>query len=286
MLGGIVDSLLNCATIICLTGFLVTSALYTLQRRLIYFPTHGISRIPSDYNLQYKDVLTKTRDGETLHSWLITTDSNSESAPTILFLHGNAGEIGSRLQNAERLVHNINCNVFLLSYRGFGNSTGTPTEQGLVMDAQSALEYLSQCKEINQDRLFVFGRSLGGAVALGLAAESPQKIKAIILENTFTSIPAIGVMYYPFVKYFPDWMIKDKWNSLDKITKVQIPIAFISGQQDEIVPKVMMEQLYQRATNAAKRVFISIDKGRHLDCWIRPGYFSSFRDFVNDVCAQ
>ena len=122
-------------------------------------------RNPGEYKLLYEDVSIITKDKVKLHAWLVKANSNCKRFKTIIFFHGNAGNVGSRLPNINLLVNHLNANILILAYRGFGDSEGTPSENGLKLDAEATLEYLLSRDDIDKDRIFIFGRSLGGAVA-------------------------------------------------------------------------------------------------------------------------
>ena len=121
---------------------------------------------PSEYNMDYENVTIFTEDCFNLHGWLIKTKSDSKSNRTILVFHGNAGNIGARLPFLDILVKQCNCNVLIVDYRGYGNSEGTPTEKGLELDANASLQFLKERKDIDHTKVYLFGRSLGGAVAV------------------------------------------------------------------------------------------------------------------------
>ena len=122
-------------------------------------------RNPGEYALKYEDVWITTRDKIKIHGWLVKTTSNSSLSRTIIFFHGNAGNIGARLPNIDLLVKRLQSNVLIIDSRGYGNSEGTPNEAGLELDAEATLEFIKERSDIDQDKLYVFGRSLGGAVA-------------------------------------------------------------------------------------------------------------------------
>ena len=136
--------------------------------------------------------------------WLIRHPQNSKTAPTMMFFHGNAGTIAERLPNAEGLIKNVGCNVMLVEYRGYGTSQGEPTEAGLKADAQGAIDHLKQRKDIDTDNLFVFGRSLGGAVAISLAAANEGALRGVLVENTFTCIRGMAGALFPFLAVLPE----------------------------------------------------------------------------------
>lgn len=139
----------------------------------------------------FEDLQIPTPDGESLHAlFLRQQPTRSSRNVTVLMFHGNAGNIGHRVPIAQALQNTLRCNVFLLEYRGYGMSTGTPDEAGLKVDAQTGLDYLRQRPETRDTEIVVYGQSLGGAVAINLVAQNEEQgdIAGLILENTFLSI--------------------------------------------------------------------------------------------------
>lgn len=185
--------------------------------------------------------------------------SNKDTARdvTILMFHGNAGNIGHRIPIAKVLTNALNCNVFMLEYRGYGLSTGTPDEKGLNIDAQTALDYIRNRAETRDTKIVVYGQSLGGAVAINLVARNIEKgvIAGLILENTFLCIRKLIPSYVS--RYFPSSYLYSNprsvfpparylarlchqyWSSEDVLPKIEnIPILFLSGLKDEMIPCV------------------------------------------------
>jgi pimeloyl-ACP methyl ester carboxylesterase len=119
--------------------------------------------------MAYEDVYIETRDKIKIHGWWIKANTNPKLCRTLIFFHENAGNIGTRMPNLEILVKKLNCNVFIVAYRGYSYSEGTPTEEGLALDAEATLEHVLGRDDVDSERVFVFGRSLGGAVAIQLA---------------------------------------------------------------------------------------------------------------------
>ena len=147
---------------------------------------------PSQFGItDFEELMIPTPDGESLSAFFIRP-SNKQLArnTTLLMFHGNAGNIGYRLPIARILEEDMGCNVLMLQYRGYGLSTGTPNEKGLMIDAQTGLDYIRQRAELRGTRIVLYGQSLGGAVSIGLASRNQKEgdIAGIILENTFTSI--------------------------------------------------------------------------------------------------
>ena len=180
-------------------AFLASGVLYYKQNELIYpryLPAgantdEGVPR-PTQYGISdYEDLRLPTPDGETLGAFFIRPSNKGLSRNvTILMFHGNAGNIGHRVPIAKVLEENVGCNVLMLEYRGYGMSTGNPSEEGLMIDAQTALDYIRDRKDIKGTKIVVYGQSLGGAVAIQLVAKNQEArdVIGLILENTFTSI--------------------------------------------------------------------------------------------------
>lgn len=216
---------------------------------------------PSIYNLPFETVHIRSSENVILHAfWIRHAGEKGKFVPTIIYFHGNAGNMSHRLQNAAGLFHTCQCNIFLVEYRGYGLSTGTPSEHGFRMDARAAFDYLFTRHDLDLNQIVVFGRSLGGAVAIDLAAEAEysQRIMCVILENTFTSIPDMAVeLIHIWIKYLPLFCFKNKVNlkvkeitinglrgnehffsfqyvSLFKIQYFSTPCLFISGLADTL----------------------------------------------------
>ena len=146
---------------------------------------------------------------------------NPKEAITLIFFHGNAGNLSHRLPNIKELVNRCHVNVFILSYRGYGKSEGSPSENGLIIDAKSTLDYLSGRPDLN-NKFVLFGRSLGGAVAIALASDAKyqSKLKALIVENSFISIPHMVDVVMPIFKYVK-FLITNKWDSINGVNNIK-----------------------------------------------------------------
>ena len=195
---------------------------------------------PSQFGIKdFEELVIPTDDGEKLSAFYIRGPRNWKySDVTVLMFHGNAGNIGHRLPIARMLINYIGCNVMMLEYRGYGTSTGDPDESGLTKDATTGLKYLRERAETRSHKLIIYGQSLGGAVSIKLVAKNQEKgdIIGLILENTFLSMRKLIPSIIPPAKYLT-LLCNQVWPSesiLPSITKV--PILFLSGLQDEIVP--------------------------------------------------
>lgn len=283
----------------------ILAFLYNFQDSLLYQPnvppnSRNLVVAPDQFNLPYEDLFLTTRDGLSIHAYFIK-QPQPLTAYTMLVLHGNAGNIGHRLYNSQFLYQHCGVNVMLVEYRGYGRSQGSPSEEGLYIDATTALEHLLSRNDTNPNKILIFGRSLGGAVAIGtensiqysnqiyLNNSITKLIHAtfpagLILENTFTSIKDMGsdMIKVPFLSYLPDFMVKNKFNSLDKIGQVKTPSLFISGLQDEIVPPPMMQSLYDKSGSRHKK-FYQLANGSHNECWRLPGYYKNISHFITEI---
>jgi len=262
-------------------------ALYTFQDKLVYVPdVPPESRTelpdPRQFQMRNEDITLHTHDGEKIHCWLFKKDQDfTLNSPTIVFFHGNAGNIGHRLPNVKDFLTNVGCNVFMVEYRGYGKSTGQPTENGLKIDAVTAINYIRSRPDINPNKIVLFGRSLGGAVAVHVGKNNSEHIAAIILENTFTSVPDMMKLMFPMFSWF-SFLCTNKWNSLESIKSFVKPTLFLSGDKDELVPRWMMEKLY-KSCGSTKKKLKSFADGEHMDTWTQPEYWPTITDFLETI---
>ncbi|XP_047363211.1 protein ABHD13 isoform X1 [Vespa velutina] len=271
--------------------FATIGILYNREDQLLYHPeSPAHSRVyvpaPSIFNLPYESIYTRSGDGTMLHMFFISQpEDRAKKAPTLLFLHGNAGNIGHRLQNVVGLYRNIQCNILMVEYRGYGLSQGSPSEEGLYMDARAGIDYLTSKTNINTDEIIVFGRSLGGAIAIDLATkeENARRIWCLILENTFTSIPDMAAFVGSrFFQYLPLFIYKNKYLSIFKIRSMTVPTLFISGLADTFVPPRMMQELFKNCKSQYKKI-LPISGGTHNETWCQSGYYENICSFLNEL---
>ncbi|XP_024979661.1 protein bem46-like [Cynara cardunculus var. scolymus] len=272
--------------------------LVVFQEKLVYVPvlpglTKSYPITPARLRLIYEDVWLTSSDGLRLHSWFIKFSPDC-TGPTILFFQENAGNIAHRLEMVRIMLQKLHCNIFMLSYRGYGASDGYPSQQGIIRDAQAALDHLSQRTDIDTSQIVVFGRSLGGAVGAVVTKNNPDKVAALVLENTFTSILDMAGVLLPFLKWFIggsiskgpkilNFVVRSPWNTIDVISQVEQPILFLSGQRDEMVPPFHMQMLYAKAAAHNKRcIFVDFPTGMHMDTWLAGGdhYWKTVQTFI------
>jgi uncharacterized protein len=219
------------------------------QTRLIFMPCTRIEKTPSELNLDYQDVwipVSSRSQGDVIHGWWIESASTSTSGKVLLYLHGNSGNISVNLNHANRF-HQLGFSVLLVDYRGYGlSSKRFPNEARVYEDAEAALMYLTIARQIPPQNIFLFGHSLGGAIAIETAKRHPE-IAGLMIQNTFTSMLA-AVKSRKIYNIFPlSWILNQKFNSLEKVKAIALPILFINGTDDDVIPHDMSHQLYQAA---------------------------------------
>jgi fermentation-respiration switch protein FrsA (DUF1100 family) len=234
----------------------VVLLVYFGQSRLIYFPeaVQEIRNTPKDIGLDYTSVNITTTDNETLHGWLMSVP---DAKGTVLFFHGNAGNISHRI-NYLAMFKRLGYNTLLFDYRGYGQSSGVPSESGTYLDAQAAWHYLTETKGIAPARIILFGESLGGAVATWLAAR--EKPGLLALTSTFTSAPDLATAIYPFLPV--RWMTRFHYNTLASLQSVTCPVFIAHSPQDEIVPFEHGQHLFQAASEPKQ--FLTLEGGHNI----------------------
>ncbi|XP_072037872.1 protein ABHD13-like [Amphiura filiformis] len=277
----------------CLMIAALIGIFYNLQDSVLYFPNEPESSrlyVPpaTALGIPFEYVTITTPDKVHLSAVLFKQRAElAPGVPTIVFLHGNAGNIGHRYMNLHELYAMCGCNILAVDYRGYGKSEGVPSEEGLYVDAEAAVNYLHSRSDIDQSAIILFGRSLGGAVAVHIAAHrhNRDKLAGLILENTFTSIPDMGSVLFnlDFVRWMPLCLIKNKYFSIRKVSRIQVPTLFLSGSSDELVPPKMMQALF-RICGAPSKQMARFEEGTHNETWRCRGYFSVIRQFTATVC--
>mmetsp|Transcript_9326 Transcript_9326/g.14940 ORF Transcript_9326/g.14940 Transcript_9326/m.14940 type:complete len:402 (+) Transcript_9326:116-1321(+) len=227
------------------------------QRRYVENPEN--QRSPTEWTVPFESVRLKTEDGITIIAWLLTQPDFDlqRKVPTILCMHGNSGNMGRGLAQYASMFHNLGVNLLLLEYRGYGESEGEPSEEGLILDAKAALSFLYSNPTIDREQIFVFGQSLGGAVAASVAASTGDddayaaRIRGVVLENTFLSISAMAERVFLPLRLVPDKFmrpfLRSQWRTCDAVARIRAPILFLSGLHDHMVGPEQMKELYRIA---------------------------------------
>lgn len=245
--------------------------------RQVFFPEREHYAQPADFGLTAQDVGLTTTDGLRLHGWYVPAPG---AANLVLFCHGNAGNISHRLENLA-LMHQAGMAVFIFDYRGFGQSQGKPSEQGMYLDAEAAWAWAREQAAKQGGEVVIFGRSLGGVAAVYMA--SRQKPAGLVLESTFTNLGAMAKTFFP-VPGLEGWL-KGRFNSLGRAPRVSCPVLMQHGDADEIVPYRLGRELFEALPQPKK--FVTLHGAGHNDTYLVGGaaYFSRLQRFVNNPTA-
>ncbi|MEG4014470.1 MULTISPECIES: alpha/beta hydrolase [unclassified Microcoleus] len=277
-------SLITFGTVLAIAYSAVCLFLWATQGKFIFVPARAIETTPDDWQLKYQDVLlpipTKTGAVETVHGWWIPASENSRKVPgevreaarvnpsetplsrreavpvppnkgglggVVLYLHGNGSTLGSTVEHANRF-HQLGVSVFAIDYRGYGKSQGDfPSESGVYEDAEFAWDYLVKQRGIHPNQIYIYGHSLGGAIAIDLAVRHPE-VAGLIVEGSFTSVREMVDFRQRLFWMFPiDFLLTQRFDSLSKVDRLQMPVLFIHGNADSVVPSQMSKKLFDAA---------------------------------------
>lgn len=266
-----------------LAGILGTGMLLGLEKYVIYVPERVIEMTPQNEGLAYEDAWFPARDGVRLHGWLVPAPA---ARFTLVWFHGNAGNIGHRVDNIKYLHRALSRpllpNIFIFDYRGYGQSAGglsDLSENATYDDAEGALTYLRGRPDLARTPLVYFGRSLGAAIAVEMARRYPPA--GLILETPFTSIKDMARVALPFLPVGN--LLRTKYDSLSKMQEIRVPLLVLHGDRDDVVPYEQGRRLFEAANQP--KTFFTIRKARHNDTYIvgdRP-YFDAWARFLRGL---
>jgi pimeloyl-ACP methyl ester carboxylesterase len=261
--------------------------LFVQQPRLIFFPTSEIKKNPKLFNLPYEDVwlpinLSSGRV-ERIHCWWIK--AKQSDAKVLLYLHGNGLNISANIGHAYRF-HKLGFSVLLIDYRGYGLSEGSfPNETQVYQDTTTAWNYLVQQQQIPANHIFIYGHSLGGAIAIDLAVKHPEAA-GLIVESSFTSIREV-VAYRNLFRMFPvDLILTQRFESMKKLPKLRMPVLFIHGFADTTIPYFMSQKLYAAAPEPKKLILVPGAEHNDLADIAGEQYLQWVDAFVQQVYAH
>ena len=310
--------------------------------RLAYSYSQSVIHKPDDITIDDPIIEENSNDDNNSNENRNNNNNNEESiisetsVPTLIWFHANAGNMGFRLPNLYKMHNELECNLFILSYRGYGESEGEPNEDGIKIDAETAMKYIfdraqkrdarntnhnnnnnnnnnndsgddrddddvdsnddddddnDSDGEIDKNKIFVFGRSLGGAVATYISSKYDSKITGLILENTFLSISDMVGKVFPFLNFdiIKQYMLKIHWRTIDLIPNIECPILFLASEKDEIVPHNHMITLHNNAEKSSYTKMYKISDGMHNDAWLpeKGGttYWRTMKEWMQEAIA-
>ncbi|MBU0718760.1 MAG: alpha/beta hydrolase [Planctomycetes bacterium] len=244
------------------------------QTHLIYFPSRDVHTTPADIGMDFEDVTLRTSDGLSIAAWYVP---RSEAKATVLYCHGNAGNIADLLVTIQQL-HQLGYNVLVFDYHGFGQSEGRPSERGTYLDAEAAWAYLVETRAEPPARIVVFGHSLGGAVAIELAAR--HEPAALVAESTFTSLADVAATHHPLLPVRV--MLVHRYESIAKIARVKCPKLFLHGGSDWLIPIAQGRTLYDTASSPKE--FIETPGGHNTSGFTySPEYSEKVAGFIDEA---
>ena len=244
-----------------------------LENRLIFHPTTEILRTPRDVGLNYRDLYFTTADNVHLNGWFIP---HPQASATMIWFHGNAGNIGDRVNNIKLLHDRTGIGIFIFDYRGYGRSPGSPSETSTYLDGDAAIKFVRTQLKVESKNLVIFGRSLGAAVAAEMATRHDSR--AVILESPFTSIREMAKEVLPALPIGP--LLSAKFDVLDKVGKITAPLLVLHGDQDEIIPLEQGKRVFAAARQPKE--FYPIKGAGHNDTFIAGGngYYERLKSFI------
>ncbi len=258
-----------------------------LEESMIFYPTRypdgfwDTEALSRSAGVAVEDHFFRTDDHLRLHGWWCSPEKRGGTADLVLlWFHGNAGNLSHRADLMLKLA-GLPVQVFLVDYRGYGRSEGRPDEGGLYSDGAAAWRYLVEDRGVPAERIVVFGKSLGGAVAVDLAAA--VRPGGLILESTFTSVPDMASHHFPVV---PKILIRTRMDSLAKIRGIHVKKLHIHSRADEVVPFALGRRLFDAAPEP-KRFHEVVDAG-HNETYLVGGaqYFQAIREFLEDCLGE
>lgn len=271
-------------------SFIGLGALYYNQNSLIYPSWVNNARVyvrKPEFPLSnyFQEDYITTTDNESIQVYSFI--HNEEKRKTLLMFRPNAGNIGDSIPLIKILFESHNLNVVVWSYRGYGKSSGKPTEKGIKVDSESIYDFLVKkeliyepTNELIDKPLILHGTSIGGAVAINFAYEHKDVIDSLILENTFLSLHKVVPYIFPWLKHFT-FLVTDKWQSESIIGKLdpQMNLLVLNSMKDEIVPSSHSKELYELSNSKYKKIH-RFNRGHHNDLIIQDGYFEILHEFL------
>ncbi len=250
---------------------LLNASLFVQLPSMVFYPDKKLLATPADWGLEYENVDMVAKDGTRLHGWFLP---NAQTDRVLLFFHGNAGNISHRGESIQ-IFHRLGLNILIIDYRGYGQSNGSPSEQGLYQDAEAAWNYLTDIKNYPPENIAIFGRSLGGTVAAHLASNT--KPGGLILESTMSSVRDFARVVYPVLIRMV--ALRYSFNVSEYLQSVTCPVLVLHSPDDEIMPYSLGEKVFQSAREP--KVFFKL-KGNHNSGFMssQPAYEQALGTFI------
>ncbi|MBI3589861.1 MAG: alpha/beta hydrolase [Candidatus Melainabacteria bacterium] len=245
--------------------------LENIHSSLIFYPTKEFYSSPADEGIIHEEVFIDTEDNEKLHGYFFP--AKNKTTKTVIYLHGNAQNVSTWYTAPVEIQKHISVNFLLVDYKGYGKSTGKPTIEGVIKDACAMYKYLIQ-KGFKSNDISLYGRSIGGAIALELGAR--EKVKSIVVQSSFTSLRDIAKEIYPIV---PGSLVRDDfWDSKELIKKINCPVLISHGDKDEIVAVSHSYKLFELANEPKKLIILKGATHNDISSYLNKEYFEALKE--------
>jgi uncharacterized protein len=233
------------------------------EPRMLYHPSRAIEQTPDKLGLHYENINLTTSDGVNINGWFVPGENLAEDDHvmrlTVLFFHGNAGNISHRLEKVG-IFRDLGVDTFIIDYRGYGRSEGQPSEQGTYHDAQAAYEYLTQQRHLKSRSIVVYGESLGSAIAADLASKA--EVRGLVLEEAFTSTGDVGQGMFPLLPVRR--LVRNKYDTISKLPRIHVPVLIFHSRNDEVIDFSHSQRLLAAANDPKQLVELH---GGHNDAF-------------------
>jgi fermentation-respiration switch protein FrsA (DUF1100 family) len=246
------------------------------ERSALFYPVKDLVMTPADLGIDYQDVFFRSGRFD-LHGWFLPGPERA----VVLWLHGNAGNISDRLSQAAVMREKLGVSSFLIDYRGYGKSEGSPSEKGLYADAAAAFKWLLEQKQVDPPSILLYGHSLGTPVSVDLALGAGKGSGGVVLESPFTSARDMARMLYGGLPV--DWLMTLKLDNAGRVGELALPVLVIHGVDDATIPFSMGKKVFDAAPEP--KIFLPIEGADHSDCYEIGGekYWSAWREFLENA---
>ena len=256
-----------------------TLFLVIFEKHFIYYPAAAVDLTPKALGQPFDEVVIDVEPGVKIHGWFIKAATES-SVATILFSHGNAGNIADRIDRVQSL-RSLGVDFLLYDYRGYGKSTGDTDEEGTYRDGRAAYDYLVKSRQIDPGHIVLMGESLGCAVSIQLALE--RKAAGLVIEAPFASIAHMANAVYPFLPLGS--FIRTRYENVKKIPQLKMPLLVVQGTKDEVIPVAQGRMVFDAAPEPKR--YLAIEGAHHNDVYLigGEGYRRALGEFIRQVSA-
>ncbi len=259
------------AAITLVVGYLgVIGVLSFLENRFVYHPRSAAQGWKSPPDAEIQEIELTSADGNRIGAWWLPCEGSER---TILYSHGNAGNLSDRGDSILKMRKHLSASVLIFDYPGYGKSTGFPSETGCYQAADAAYAYLVDVQKRDPQQLILWGGSLGGSVAIDLAVRKPHQ--RVVVVKSFTSVPDVGGRWYPWIPV--RWIMRNQFRSIDKIVNVRTPILIAQADEDRIIPFAHGEALFQAANEP--KTFVRLVGQDHNDS-LGSDFYDEVRRFL------